>query len=344
MSSQKMKIEEAINLCNYQKHLKNNFVKFLQITYGSDKHKLYLFSRNAKAPKLFLLEMQIPIKHKNQKYDIAILVYFPLNFPEIEPEIFIEKIGKMRLDKNCEFFIDPDTFKINYSIFFKWGKTFDSFKEVIKELYNQFNLQIPVYSYEDINSDAELDNDGDCCLKKELCVEIELIKPVVIKENPINFDEKMAKRSLVQLLQVNLSQKINLAIQPILETSTKLEKLKENIIKKIKEYDTVECKESTIRQTMYNLYKELDFSIDTSNNDIKQDLNNLDTVLNINNKNKYLTKAKEEVVEEYLLIIKKSYERQNIDFSTALNLIRTNSRMIFFLRYKNRNNFGIKFN
>ena len=50
--------------------------------------------------------------------------------------------------------------------------------------------------------------------------------------------------------------------------------------------------------------------------------------------------AKEKAIEEYILIRKKSYEKHNIDFNTALNLIRTNSRNIFFLKYKNANPFG----
>ena len=50
--------------------------------------------------------------------------------------------------------------------------------------------------------------------------------------------------------------------------------------------------------------------------------------------------AKEKAIEEYILIRKKSYEKHNIDFNTALNLIRTNTRNIFFLKYKNANPFG----
>ena len=49
--------------------------------------------------------------------------------------------------------------------------------------------------------------------------------------------------------------------------------------------------------------------------------------------------AKEKVIEEYILIVKKNYEKQNIDFNTALNLIRVNSRNIFFIRYKNAHRF-----
>ena len=50
--------------------------------------------------------------------------------------------------------------------------------------------------------------------------------------------------------------------------------------------------------------------------------------------------AKEKVVEEYILIIKKNYEKNNIDFNTAINQIRINSRNIFFIKYKNEHRFG----
>ena len=111
--SSKIKIKDAINMCNYPINIKRDFVDFLEVTYGSQKHKLYLFARNETAPKLFLLQLQIPAKFNNQSYDISLLVYFPLNFPEIEPEIFFEKIGKVKINPNCTFYIDEDTGKIN---------------------------------------------------------------------------------------------------------------------------------------------------------------------------------------------------------------------------------------
>ena len=121
----------------------------------------------------------------------------------------------------------------------------------------------------------------------------------------------------------------------------KLEKIKENITNKLNDFDKVESKENAIRQTIDTLHKEMDFTI-TSSNEIteKPDLSNLESVLIISNKDYYLRMAKEKAIEEYILLIKKSYEKQNIDFNTALNLIRTNSRNIFFLKYKNANPFN----
>ena len=84
----------------------------------------------------------------------------------------------------------------------------------------------------------------------------------------------------------------------------------------------------------------MDFTITSPKEVEKPDLDNLESILIISNKDYYLRLAKEKAIEEYILVVKKSFEKQNIDFNTALNLIRTNTRNIFFLRYKNANPFG----
>ena len=422
----KLKIREAINLTNYRLNIRKDFINFLESTYGSQKHRLYLFSRNESAPKIFLLQMQVPVKFNNKTYDVSILVYFPLDFPNIEPEVYIEKLKKIKINPNCLFYIEQDTLKINYSCFFKWEPSIESFRNLMAELYNQFNMAFPVFNsndkYEDIN-----EIDGDCYLKKNLCREVELVNPIVeknkinnnnnnniddinkamnelnlnnnneknnnnrpIKKNiygkpmenidinpnknntnnntnnnnnnfnnnnnnnnvqenllvnpyqnkPPVFDEQKSKQALIKLLQKDLYPKINNAIQPITSTFMKLEKIKENIHQKLNEIEIVERKEDNIRQVLNNLHKELDFTISEPKEFERPDVTNLDTAVIISNKDYYMKLAQEKVIEEYILIVKKNYEKQNIDFNTALNLIRTNSRNIFFLKYKNAHRFG----
>ena len=410
--NQKLKIREAINLTNYKLNIRKDFINFLESTYGSQKHRLYLFSRLESAPKIFLLQLQVPVKFNNKTYDISLLVYFPLDFPNIEPEIYLEKFKKLKVNPNCSFYIDQDTLQINYSCFFKWESSFESFRNLMTELYNQFNIAFPVFNtndkYEDIN-----EIQGDCYLKKNLCKEVELVNPIVeknkinnnidnidkamnemnlkdnndkninnkpIKKNiygkpmenidtnqnkknnnnnninniiskennlvnpyqnkPPVFDEEKSKQVLIKLLQKDLYPKINNAIQPITSTFIKLEKIKENIHQKINEIELVERKEDNIRQVLNNLHKELDFTIPEPKELEKPDVTNLDSAVIISNKDYYMKLAMEKVIEEYILIVKKNYEKQNIDFNTALNLIRTNSRNIFFLKYKNAHRFG----
>ena len=412
-NNQKLKLREAINLTNYQLNIRKDFIKFLELTYGSQKHRLYLFSRSESTPKIFLLQLQIPVKFNNKTYDISLLVYFPLDFPNVEPEIYVEKVGKIRINPNCSFYIDEETLKINYGCFYQWQSSFESFRNLIAELYNQFNMAFPVFNdsnkLEDIN-----EIQGDCYLKKNLCKEVELINPIVEKsknKNSINdvqkgmnelnlnnnqiktniygkpmndinnkpnnnnninnnnynpntnmnknnhgqdnqvinnpyivknvqvFDENKSKQSLIKLLQKELYPKINNAIQPITSTYIKLEKIKENIHQKLRDIEKVERKEDNIRQTLNSLHKELDFNMPEQKEFERPDMKNLETALIISNKDYYDKLAKEKVIEEYILIVKKNYEKQNIDFNTALNLIRVNSRNIFFIKYKNAHRF-----
>ena len=412
-NNQKLKLREAINLTNYQLNIRKDFIKFLELTYGSQKHRLYLFSRSESTPKIFLLQLQIPVKFNNKTYDISLLVYFPLDFPNVEPEIYVEKVGKIRINPNCSFYIDEETLKINYGCFYQWQSSFESFRNLIAELYNQFNMAFPVFNdsnkLEDIN-----EIQGDCYLKKNLCKEVELINPIVEKsknKNSINdvqkgmnelnlnnnqiktniygkpmndinnkpnnnnninnnnynpntnmnknnhgqdnqvinnpyivknvpvFDENKSKQSLIKLLQKELYPKINNAIQPITSTYIKLEKIKENIHQKLRDIEKVERKEDNIRQTLNSLHKELDFNMPEQKEFERPDMKNLETALIISNKDYYDKLAKEKVIEEYILIVKKNYEKQNIDFNTAMNLIRVNSRNIFFIKYKNAHRF-----
>ena len=402
--SQKLKLREAINLTNYHLNIRKDFVSFLESVYGSQKHRLYLFSRTETAPKIFLLQLQIPVKFNNKSYDISLLVYFPLDFPNIEPEIYLEKVGTVKVNPNCLFYIDGESLKINYSCFYQWKQSFESFRNLINELYDKFNMAFPVFNTNNKNEDIN-EIQGDCFLKKNLCKEVELVNPIVernqnnanniqkgIKEmnlnnnnndknnknvpakknpygnpkenadnNPQNnnnlgqenklsnpyqvksepvFDEQKSKQALINLLKRDLYYKINNAIQPITSTYLKLEKIKDNIHLKIKDIEKVENKEDNIRQVLNNLYKELDFNISEPKEFERPDVSNLDSAVIVSNKDYYMKLAREKTIEEYILIVKKNYEKKNIDFNTALNLIRTNTRNIFFLKYKNAHRFG----
>ena len=406
-----MDINDAINQCEYKPTIKQSFAKFLVLNYGSQKHKLYLFSRNESSPKLFLLQLQIPSKFNGESYDISILVYFPINFPEVPPEIFFQKIGKVKINPNCTFYIDEETLKINYELFYPWEKNLESFRGLIAELYNQFNMAFPIFNISKGSDDCK----GDCILKLNLCQEVQLIKRTqqniksnvqmnnnmnmnqnmspnsnnlnrnmqklninnnsnIINNNNNNnnnnmnnnmnnnnnnnnnmnnnnqnqndmninapYDELKSKAALVSLLVEDLSQKINLARKPIYQTFVKLDNIKVNIEKKLKDFTKIESKSNNIEQTINGLKQDMINTITSPTEPEKIDLSNLDTALIIKNKDYYLRLSKERAIEEYILLIKKSYEKQNMNFDTALNSIRINTRNLFFIKYKNLHPFG----
>ena len=405
----KLSIKEAIALCGYNNNIKNNFILFLQSNYSNQKNKLYLFERNEKVAKLFLLLLKIPSKFKNNTYDISILIYFPLNFPTIPPEIYFHKYCSVKINPNCLNYIDEETLKIKYEIFFKWENSFESFKNLIKTIYKQFNINFPIFTFE--NQYEKNNNDGDCILKEQCCKEIEFSKPIntqnynkrpikgqinnnkikindspdlekidinrnekinnkafIVKKNVANnnnynnninsknfkinnnykdnnlepFDEEKAKINITNLLVSELHTKINKINRSVEKTKINLENIKSNLINEINDLDQIEKQKDKIGKSINLVKNELNnFNkaiISNKNFDVKKiNFANLDSVLIIKNKKYYDLLAKERTIEEYIMVLRKAYEKKLIDLKTAKDLVRSYSLQIFYIKYKYNN-------
>ena len=413
--TKKLNIKEALTLCGYNNNIKKSFILFLQSNYYNQKNKLYLFERNKNVPKLFLLLLKIPAKYNNSSYDISILIYFPLNFPIIQPEIYFHKYCSVKINPNCLNYIDEETLKINYNKFYEWKNSFDSFKDLIKEIYKQFNINFPIFTLE--NKNEKNNEDGDCFLKEQCCQEIELRNTIInntqhntqklIKNNnnikinngstninginlpkndivnnkdfnnnikkkvqinnnkkitntsknniiisdkkPNNqiidsepYDEEKAKNNMTKLIISILYPKINKINIAVKKTNNNLKKLKNNIVSEIKELEEIEKQREKVEKSMDLIKNDLNeyinmFQTDNNFSETKKDFSNLDTILSIKNKDYYILLSKERVIEEYILILKKYYEKHNIEFKTAMNLVRKYSREIFYIKYKCNN-------
>ena len=86
------------------------------------------------------------------------------------------------------------------------GESIESFKNLIIELYNQFNLAFPVFTLPKKNNETKKgdDDDGDCILKKDLCKEVELIKPT-----PKNINNPNNRGNMYQKNNINQNQNTN---------------------------------------------------------------------------------------------------------------------------------------
>ena len=153
------------------------------------------------------------------------------------------------------------------------------------------------------------------------------------------YDEEKCKNNLIKLLIYLLYPKINKINISLNNTQINLEKIKNNIISEIKDFEEIEKQSENVEKSIdliksdLNNYKNI-FQSDNNSNEIKKDFSNLDSILNIKNKNYYILLSKEKAIEEFILILKKSYEKHNIEFETAMNLVRTYSREIFYIKYK----------
>ena len=266
----KLDIKKASSLTSYNDNIKRNLVSFLLSNYCEPKNKLYLFSRGKNLPNIFLLKLIIPAKFNNKIYDINLLIYFPINFPLVQPEIYFHKYCNVKVNQKCLNYIDEETLKINYDSFFKWENNFQSFKNLVKALYKQFNINFPIFTLKDPFDESKNIN-YDCVLRNQLCKEIEFKKNTNLNINPnLNSKKIILKTEGNNIPNIN---RINTRNSPI----AKKNKITEVMINKTK----------TI-----NKINNIKINLKDINNDKKSNfINNKNNTENISKNNNIIKKA-----------------------------------------------------
>ena len=343
--NKKLSIKEAISLTDYNNNIKKSLVSFLINNYTGQKNKLYLFTRGKNLPKLFLLKLNIPVKYNKKEYDINILIYFPINFPLIQPEIFFNKNCSTKINPNCLNYIDEETLKINYNTFFKWENNFQSFKNLIKELNKQFNNNFPIFTLND-EFDITKYNNYDCVLREHMCKEIEFNKPNNVNNvnKNIIINKKIIKtegNSDVKILKVNTlnisPKKMNLNLKNEISPN-KNKKVNSNIkinlddISNYKRGNTIKNKINT-ENINNKINNELYIKSESKNFDEKTSKDCLIKLLlfelypkiykintSIQNSNNNLSKIKSNIITE--LKYYNSKEKQTQTFEKSVNLFK----------------------
>ena len=330
------------------------------------KRKIKIINQN----KIIGIKYSMQIPFNNTSYEVPILIYFLANFP-IDPPHIILQVSKGNAINPNSINIDKNTKKINVPSLNSWNPN-TNLTTVLNEIKSSFTKSFPIYKLK--KHDNENDNKNSISnqfLNQNFYNIKNNCDPNTFNnannnfnnmnnnmnnninnnmnnnnqnQNDMNinapYDELKSKAALVSLLVEDLSQKINLARKPIYQTFVKLDNIKVNIEKKLKDFTKIESKSNNIEQTINGLKQDMINTITSPTEPEKIDLSNLDTALIIKNKDYYLRLSKERAIEEYILLIKKSYEKQNMNFDTALNSIRINTRNLFFIKYKNLHPFG----
>ena len=177
-------IKDAMKQTNYNEDLKNEFENYLKEFVNKNSGKIFLFSRNKKSPKIFLLQTNLTSFFKGEKYDISVLCYFPINFPGSPPEIYLEKIGNVKVNPRCNFYISEENLKINFILFIEWKCNFYCLNRVLDEIKNQFSFAFPIFNLPNEKNDGIVE--GDCILNGKNLVEVEIKNDLNNNNNNFN--------------------------------------------------------------------------------------------------------------------------------------------------------------
>ena len=366
-----LKLEDALAMSSYPKYLLDFIKQFLIDNYAeNDVTTVYLLTGNEE--NIFLIKYELTIELNKKFYKVFLLVYLPILFPNYPPEIYIEKTANIAVNK-CYLNgrINENDLKINIDYFVKFDPNKNNIGEIIDNLLVNFTQDFPVYRVHSgpnlVNSGKCVfdkskankiilpeKNSKKNYSMNDLIEDADYIKNKekkkygnVNNKNLKNgrFDDKTfldfiknQTKDIVRYRFLEFKEKFN--INSNLDNLKKLDNESKERLSNDKAYTKNE-KLQTQLNSLKNINVKLHDIENKINNEIKEFENNNkksvldkceDLIMIANKKDlDYLIRIK--VMEDYLVYLKKGYEKKIVGFDDMLNLTRSFSREIFNLNY-----------
>ena len=366
-NSKYLTIDNAILTASYPEYLQDFIKNFIITNYSNNRGvKIYLTSVNNE--NLFIIEYKLSINFDQKFYHIYVLVYLPTLYPNYPPEFYISKRGKVGINdyyKNNK--IDPGNFKINIDEFVSFDAEKNNVEEIIDKLKNEFNREFPIYKLNE--NDYEPEPKGKCILDLRNISEIILENKNYNDDNWGEFEDKKIINNNNNINSINFDIKedfkddtfmnyIKMQVKDVLKEKYLIFKEK---FKFDKNYNTLKYYENSMNlnldkdNTNINenpLKKELDKLQEIKNvlNSIEEELKKENQDIKNRNKNKSIFEKCDELIkikdkkdfeliimrktlEDYLIYLKKGYEKKAVSFEDMINQTRMISREIFNIDY-----------
>lgn len=329
---QPLDLNEALSKSSYPKHL-HDFIKNFIIDeyFGNKDAKVYFQSLSDE--KLFVVEYQLPINFNKKIYKVNIFMYIPKLFPNYPPEFYIEKKCNTGLNDSYENEIDKSTFKINIDKICRYNPEKNNVGEIINILKSRFNKTFPIYKDSKNTSIYEIYDKNN--LDKSKVNEIKITSDKFNDEQLLKFMRKQTKDILWAKFD-DYKQKYKIE-----QNYYFLKNFSESSKKDSQSSSFIEG--DPLNQQLESLKR------------IKQNLNQIENGLNIEIQNmetkergpfeicEDFVKIKDEkdleyivmkkTIEDYLVYLKKGYEKKLVSFDDMVNQTRSLSREIFSIDY-----------
>lgn len=329
---QPLDLNEALSKSSYPKHLQDFLKNFIIDEYfGNKDAKVYFQSLSDE--KLFVVEYQLPINFNKKIYKVNIFMYIPKLFPNYPPEFYIEKKCNTGLNDSYENEIDKSTFKINIDKICRYNPEKNNVGEIINILKSRFNKTFPIYKDSKNTSIYEIYDKNN--LDKSKVNEIKITSDKFNDEQLLKFMRKQTKDILWAKFD-DYKQKYKIE-----QNYYFLKNFNESSKKDSQSSSFIEG--DPLNQQLESLKR------------IKQNLNQIENGLNIEIQNmeskergpfeicEDFVKIKDEkdleyvvmkkTIEDYLVYLKKGYEKKLVSFDDMVNQTRSLSREIFSIDY-----------
>ena len=345
---------DAFPLTCYLEYFKNILADFILEKFDHDNSSRYFLYEKQGNKKIFLLHKKLKVIYSKRNYEVPILMYFPENFPNTPPEIYLEKrSNNLEINPNIpDSFINRNTLKIQFNLNFCWEKKIEQTLILLEFLEKIFSKNFPVFS-----SKKQLLAKGLCQLNIKNIIPVlkldgnnnfnndfstpgnnlnetfETPRPEIEKKNQNDFfiDEDL-KHPLVNCLKEKLFDLIQKKKKEQREINLELNQLKNELLRKLnliaqvhkneKSLKEIERKSKEDYQKIYKDMKIGDYSI----------VDKCESILTIFNPKTLKRHVNEIMLQDLLREIKRGLEKKNISFQDALINYRTISREIFYIQ------------
>ena len=364
-----LRIMNEVNQCDYDPNMKsliiNNIKELMNspLRYSDVREYIRQWNRD----KIIMVWFPMKIFLQQKPYQTPIQIYLPKNFPYIPPLIYLEVSAGCGINnKNPNINVNTKEIKVNSMSY--WNAS-TPMSNILTEIYNSFSKNFPIYRNtpntinRPQNTFYNVLNSGVNQLANQVSNQGYNFNPGAnFYNNPVN-NNVIPQNSNVQIYNSNnniyqndppeeqikkiiINHFIEKNLQKIKEEKNKLSQQETRLKNYQNEFKTANDKIDNFMNNQGAIFNNCQNDINTLNNKIMEL-----TQYNQSRQNEGLTKenfmnfiqisdtktisliAKEAFLEELLMFIKKAVEKNKIDFSDAVKVIRSNSRTLFETRY-----------
>jgi len=204
MNSIPLNIMDAILSCDYPDMNKDYITSIFFDIFMEKKCIIYMTPRYnfklSKYEKILVVRWIISVILQNISYDIPILIYIPRMFPEVPPEIFIEKKDEIGVNPQASY-VDKNTLKVAVPLLITWNSSNSSIVNVLNQIRIEFSKFFPIFKLD--ASERGKHNYGENCVLK-----VENLKRVSF-DSPSVMDKNRPRSPILKKLDLTNSNSIN---------------------------------------------------------------------------------------------------------------------------------------
>ena len=261
-----MTLDNALYISSYPKN-ELDYIKHFLIDNFSDDDKSKVFLKYENFENIFIIQYQYQlfVRILDKHYNIYILIYLPILFPNDEPEFFIRKDRNIGLNSVYNGKINSETFKINLDYFMKFNPKENNIKIIINTLFVNFTEDFPIFNKK--ISDPNWKNAGKCVL------DITKINKILLPKKEKNYSVKDSNNKEFNDKSVNLIVDYQTEINKLYKVIEELNKKNKNLEEKLKRFPFVlEENEKLITIIITSTDQTIHFPIACKNTSTFQDI------------------------------------------------------------------------